>query len=400
MKLKQARLVFANLRDDPGRSGIVFGASIILSACLVAILFIMLGTRQTVIQVRNRMGADVLVVGQGNQRVVEDALLSGHPTSVWLERSVLDEVRRMPGVSAASPQLFLSTMRGASCCTVSDMFMIAYEPETDFTVTPWLREELGRELALGETIGGRYIQVPQGQDKILIYGYEIDLAGNLDSSGSGLDQSMFFTFDTALEIARLSSMQAEKELVIKPDSISAILVRAAPGWDPAALAKQIESRLPKVQATPREQIFSSQVASARKIEENLLSLLGVLWLIGLVCIAAATVLSVTQRRQAIGVLRSMGGSMRAVHGLLVREGLTLAVGGALFGSLLGMAFILLFRTFIMQRLGLPLYIFTPFVNLALVIAVILAVAVSACLAAMIPISRILKKDPDSLLKDG
>ena len=36
----------------------------------------------------------------------------------------------MPGVAAVSPQLFLSTLVDAPCCSVSDMFMIAYDPET------------------------------------------------------------------------------------------------------------------------------------------------------------------------------------------------------------------------------------------------------------------------------
>ena len=72
------------------------------------------------------------------------------------------------------------------------MFMIAYDPETDFTVQPWLERNMRRDLRLGEAVGGCYVSIPEGRDNILIYGYEIELVGMLERTGSGLDQSMFF----------------------------------------------------------------------------------------------------------------------------------------------------------------------------------------------------------------
>jgi putative ABC transport system permease protein len=116
-------------------------------------------------------------------------------------------------VELADPQLFLSTMRGASCCSVSDMFAIAYDPATDFTVKPWLKQNTAGELQLGEAIGGHYVKIPEDRENILIYGYEIELMGNLERTGSNLDQSMFFTYETALEIARLSPMRAEGRVI-------------------------------------------------------------------------------------------------------------------------------------------------------------------------------------------
>src|SRR5690606_14632758 len=129
-------------------------------------------------------------------------------------------------------------MRGASCCSVSDMFMVAYDPATDFTVHPWMEVNLGRDLKLGEAIGGTYISDSEGRNDILVYGYSIDLLGNLEPTGSGLDQSLFFTYETALDIARHSPMQAERELTINPDAISTALVRLDDTADPFLFAKE------------------------------------------------------------------------------------------------------------------------------------------------------------------
>jgi len=55
--------------------------------------------------------------------------------------------------------------------------MIAYDPETDFTVRPWLEKQLPGGLGLGEVIGGDYISATEGDDGILVYGDLVKLKG-------------------------------------------------------------------------------------------------------------------------------------------------------------------------------------------------------------------------------
>ena len=83
----------------------------------------------------------------------------------------LDKIAALPGVKAASPQLYLSTLTGASCCSVADMFLVAYDPRTDFTIQPWLITKFGTGLKLGEAVGGTYVFTPPGDQNIKIYDY-------------------------------------------------------------------------------------------------------------------------------------------------------------------------------------------------------------------------------------
>jgi len=112
--------------------------------------------------VLERLGADIMVIPYGNETRVEQALLMGVPVTLWMPREVVTEIAVLPNVDAVSPQLFLSTMANASCCSVPQMFMIAYDPETDFTVRPWLERHLEGGLRLGDAVGGRYVFVPEG----------------------------------------------------------------------------------------------------------------------------------------------------------------------------------------------------------------------------------------------
>ena len=192
------------------------------------------------------MGADIVVVPQGAESEVENALLMGEPAQVWMPEDNVNKIAAIPGVAAVSPQIYLSTMEDAPCCAVPEMFVVVYDPATDFTVEPWLERELGRELGLGEAIGGRYVFVPPGEQKIEMYGYYIDLKGNMEPTGTNLDQTMFLTMDTALEMARASKTQAMEELIIPIKSISTVLIRVAPSASPDYVATTIQKQVPGV----------------------------------------------------------------------------------------------------------------------------------------------------------
>ena len=103
---------------------------------------------------RERLGADVVVVPRGSVTGVEGALLLGNATNTYMPRGVVDAVSAVPGVAQASSQLYLTSMANSSCCSVSTMFMFAFDPVTDFTVEPWLKEKLGHDLQTGQAVGG------------------------------------------------------------------------------------------------------------------------------------------------------------------------------------------------------------------------------------------------------
>ena len=102
----------------------------------------------------------------------------------------------------ASPQIYLQSLFGAHCCAVSEMFMVVFDPKTDFSVTPWLQEKLGRDLTIGEVIGGTHVFLPEGDEYIRLYGYDLDLKGTLEPTGIGIDSTMFMTMETAKDVAR------------------------------------------------------------------------------------------------------------------------------------------------------------------------------------------------------
>ena len=61
-----------------------------------------------------------------------------------MDESVLDKIVNTKGVAKVSPQTFLMTME-ASCCDQS-VEIIGVDMDSDFTITPWMKQFLSAEI--------------------------------------------------------------------------------------------------------------------------------------------------------------------------------------------------------------------------------------------------------------
>ena len=387
------RLVWKNIAGSAFRSGVVFLCAALMAGFAVSSTLISGGTETSLRLALERLGADIVVLPAGSETRVENAILMGQPVTAWMPQSTVGEIAVLPGIAQVSPQLYLATLRGATCCSVPEMFLIAYDPETDFTLRPWLERNLDDGLRLGEAVGGGFVYVPAGQDKILIYGYGVLLKGNLEPTGTGLDQSMFLTFETAREVARLSTRQAERPLVIPPDSISAVLVRVHPDSDPQQLALQIMNDIPGVVALESTNLFRTQRGQMLGLFRSITALLGISWVLAVALVGLVFSMAIHERRREIGVLRALGATRLTVLGSLLAEGAFLALAGGLVGIALAVFAIFLFRNILIRTMGTPFLFPDPLSLLALVLGGLALTLVSVTLAALVPALRISRQEP-------
>lgn len=300
------RLALRNISGSAFRSWVVALCALLVAGFTLATTLLIRGTETSMQLALNRLGADIIVVPGGAEALVEGALLMGHTTRVWMPQANLAIIASLPGVMIASPQLYLSTLTGASCCSVSDMFLIAYDPTTDFTIGPWLLRKIGTGLKLGEAVGGTYVFTPQGEQSIRIYGYLVTLKANMEPTGSGLDQSMFVTFETARDIARISQTMAEKPLEIPANSISAMLVKLVTGYNAHTVALEIEKSVPGVSPIESFELFQAYRLQMNNILKGILAVLAITWALSFIAINLIFTLATNERRRELGVLRAIG----------------------------------------------------------------------------------------------
>ena len=388
-----------NITGSSFRSWMVFFCAALMAGFVIAATLVIRGANDSLRLALDRLGADIIVIPEGEEQRLKSALLMGIPVHCWMPDTVVDDLAALPGVQAVSPQLYLSTLRGATCCSVPEMFLIAYEPETDFTLRPWLEENLEGGLALGEAVGGNLVYVPVEQGELLVYGYGLDLKGSLEPTGTGLDQSMFFTFETAREIARMSSDQAVKVLDIPPRTVSSALIKVEPGVDPQQVAAEISSTIRGVTPLETATLFRDQREQLLSLLNSVVALLGITWVLAMALIAVIFSLAINERRRHIGVMRALGARRTTVLQSLLLEAILLALAGGTVGIAVASLAVYLFRPLIMGLMNTPFLFPAPLQLAGLGLGALVLALLGVTLAALIPALRISYQDPANSMRE-
>ena len=92
-----------------------------------------------------------------------------------------------------SGQMYVGTL-SASCCSLP-VQMIAFDPETDFVVQPWLKNQNAVRLEKGQVLVGSSVVAEPGET-LQFYSTDFQVAGKLERTGMGYDSSVFMTFES------------------------------------------------------------------------------------------------------------------------------------------------------------------------------------------------------------
>ncbi len=224
-----------NLKRKITRTWLLFAIVAVVSGTLFTATLFLKSINNALKLGTYRLGADILVVPASAETRAKAALLSGEPTQFLMNRSVLDQVRKIEGVKAATPQLFLKPS-SFSCCFNVEIFLVAFDPETDFTVKPWLEKHLNRPLGPNEIITGREIPVIAG-DNIPFFGTTFSVVGTMEPTGMDFfDRTGFMSLDGAYKMAEDSKLKALQPLDISRDQVSTVLVQVTEDFSPDRVA--------------------------------------------------------------------------------------------------------------------------------------------------------------------
>jgi putative ABC transport system permease protein len=347
-----------------------------------------------------RLGADIVVIPEGKEKQTKAALLLGKPvSSSWMPEENLRRIAGVEGVSAVSPQLYLETLTGAACCSAWEMFMVAFDPGTDFTILPWLKERARGPLRAGEVIGGDWISVPEGEKHIRIYGVPVNLAGKLEPTGMGLDQTLFLPQATAREIAGRSNVSAEKPLEIPAGKISAVQVKVKKDQPIDDVARRIMTAVPGTYALASLELTRTIHRETEGLFRVLFLGLALVWIVAVFLSGLVFSLMVNTRRREIGLLRALGASRGFIFKLFFMESATLGLGGGVAGILVALVFVFLFRIYLMRAAAIPM-LFPPLWSvIAIMFFGLFVVLILALPAFLYPAVRASRMDPASTLRE-
>jgi putative ABC transport system permease protein len=346
-----------------------------------------------------RLGADILVVPENAETKAKSALLSGEPTHFLMDRGILDKVRNVDGVKNATPQLFIKPT-SFTCCYNVDVFLIAFDPETDFTVKPWLEKHLKRPIGPGEVITGRHVPVIVG-DAIPFFGTNFTVVGTMELTGMDFfDRSAFMSMEAAYRMSENSKFRSPQPISIGRDRISTVLVQVKDDMTPDRVAIRIEHDIPGIRAISSDTVISTVRKQLSGLMHVILFISVILWIIVLLIMAFAFTMIVNERRRELGLLRAMGATKSHITTLILAEASTLSAAGGAAGIVLGFALLLSIKSVLLHYLKLP-YLFPSFPELALLVVGALLVAVlTGLLSALFPAVSAFKQEPYEAIRSS
>jgi putative ABC transport system permease protein len=281
-----------------------------------------------------RLGADAMIVPQSAADSFEGALLSGSPSTFYLTVEAANRIMRTEGIERATRQLFISTFDSEHCAALVQI--IGYEPETDFVVLPWLKGSGVKEPAYGEVVIGDNIQLKTGE-KMPLFAVELEVAGVLDKTGMGFDNSAFVNMDTAkmllTEYEKFAGALPLPEGVNEDGVVSAILLDIKSGVDPLAFQRSINYgfRNDGVRCVSSQALLASASKNLGLATGILTVLLAAVWVFAVFVLAIIFTLALNERRREFGILRAIGATRRKLTAILLAESALLCVAGATVG---------------------------------------------------------------------
>ncbi len=142
--------VLKQLQRNKLQSVFLFVPVFILSAILFGSVVIDTGLKEGTKNLEKRMGADLMIVPQGEKDLAGSIISEGARGTFYLNSSVYDIALKTKGVAAATPQFFLKSL-AADCCS-SEVEIVFYEPKTDFIIHPWISKEYGKQQDKNEVV--------------------------------------------------------------------------------------------------------------------------------------------------------------------------------------------------------------------------------------------------------
>lgn len=285
--------------------------------------------------------------------------------------------------------------------------MVGIDPQTDFTIGPWLRSNLQRPLSDDEVILGANAHIFLGKseshpgDEEYFYGKKFTVAGILDQTGIGIDDAGFITLNAAYDLAGGSDVNAVRKLDVKPGQVSAFMVNVEQGADRGDVANRIEVQVPGVAVVTSRELMSTSVArELESLTPGLVFIGGGFWVIAVLMIGAMLSMAVNERRRELGLLQAMGATRRFIFRLVMLEAVELTAAGGIAGLAAGAVVILALKGAVASSMGV-VYLWPSAGYIVSFTAVYIAMAVvTGAVAALYPALRASRLEPYQAIRSG
>ena len=347
-----------------------------------------------------RLGADIVVVPYSATSKVsyDSVIIQGKPGQFYMDAKYYEEIREeIEGIDKITAQFYLASAK-ASCCSAR-LQLIGFDPETDFTIQPWIEKSYENELSLYDAVVGSDV-TPNSDMTIEIYGKTLHVQASLDKTGTELDNALYVNTDTMKQlILAHNEKNPNQERTVDPEKVvSSVLIKVMDGYDIDSVVGDINLHVRQVKAIRTQNMISDVSDSLSGVSGMIGVLTAAVWVLSFVIMAIAFTMMMNERRREFAVLRVIGVSRARLAGFIFKENALLTFAGGLVGILCTVAITALFHGLIEESIGLPFLLPDFPMILITALATLTATVAAGALTAAVSAYRISKMDAGLILR--
>lgn len=403
MKEEKRLSIFAisvqNLRARKLRTGFMVFFVFLLSFTFFAGSILMDSMKRGIESTTDKMGSDLIVVPEQESGRLQESFFAGEPCTIYFDKEWLGKIQDIKGIKRATPQLYLATM--ASSCCDAPVQLIAFDPETDFIVQPWLEKQGDLQLKTGQVVVGYNIAAETGE-KVKFYDTEFTVAAKLEKTGMGYDDSAFMNFDTIYALK--DSDKANENLKLEQGENLISMVLADVSKESSAVRVRSEIRLEyakdDILVCSANELMTGLSAGIEKFASYGNVTVALLFLATEMALLSVFTITIHERKCEFGIMYTMGARRGQMWAMIVSEAVIISVLGGILGIAVSGGLLFTFHNLIAIKLDIP-YFNVAIGEMSLVAGKCLLISILTGLAASAYSAyQISKEEPYKLIREN
>lgn len=326
------QVAYKNLLRKKSRSSLTIVGIALAAWVLVSLLGFNKGYEASLNSDIDNLGFQVLVTAKGCPYEAATLMLKGGTGLRYLPSAIADSIAKQPEVDKVTPMLMqavfdpnkgesgsLSAFLGVDAATFPGMkTVLKFDKGGWFTDNNALEAVMGYEAAELESreVGDKYL-IPEKE-------VEVTVVGVLKRSGTQDDGTIFLPIGTVQKVFN------------QPGELTGIGIKVKKDADIAAFEERMYT-LPDVQVVSLAQVKQTIMSLVSTAKVMVFSIALIAILIAIVGVINTILMSVMERLQEIGILKSMGAQASDVFKLIWLETLMLCITGGAIGTALAVA---------------------------------------------------------------
>ena len=343
--ISRFQIAYKNLLRKKARTLLTLVGIMLSSWVLVSLLGFNRGYEHALNRDIDNMGYQLMVMAKGCPYEAATMMLQGGTGLRYIEQSMVDSIVKEPEVDKVTPilmQAFFDPNKGesggiAGYFGVDPATFPAMKPFFRFRQGGWFRDETAAEAVMG--FEAAELEQREVGDMILVpeKNVQLKVVGILERTGTQDDGTIFVPLKTLQKISGI-------------DKITTIGIKVKKDADTAELENKLY-KLPDVQVVSFTQVKETIMKLISTARVMVLSIAVIALLIAMVGVINTILMSVLERMQEIGILKTMGAMPGDIFRLVWTETLILCTCGGIAG--IGFAFLFASVTDVLVRRILP-----------------------------------------------